>query len=284
MRVTALMDNRASGRHGMTAEHGLSLMIERDGFRMLFDCGQSGHTLDNARRLGRDLRDLDAVVLSHSHYDHAAGYRDLIESGLGSRILITGEHFFEPKYAASGGCCADLSCGFDESFLTEHGIEHRVCSGVLELAEGIRVIGGFRRIHDFETIPERFVKDTGRKRPDGTPEMAADDFADEVCLAVDTPDGTAVFVGCSHPGILNITEHVHTVLNRPVAAVYGGTHLAEADEQRIRRTVRGLKEMGVSCIGFSHCSGDLSEKIASEEPGVIGCHLAAGSVIWLPES
>lgn len=283
MKVTALMDNQASEHKGLVAEHGFSLLIERDGLRLLFDCGQGRRTLENARRLGIDLKALDTVVLSHSHYDHAAGYRDLTEAGLGSGTLITGEHFFEKKYAVSRGCYTDISCGFDETFLQEHNIVHRVCKDTYELGSGLWAIGNFPRIHDVETIPARFVRDTGKKHADGTPELSADDFADEICLAADTPDGLAVFVGCSHPGILNIVDHVHAVLEKPVAAVYGGTHLVEADEKRIRATVGRLKQLGLLHIGFSHCSGELAEKIAAEEEGVKSRHLASGSVLFLPD-
>lgn len=87
VRITALMDNVRSEHKALIAEHGLSLLLEWPDRRILFDCGASASVLANAHRLGRSLRQLDAVVLSHSHYDHAAGYRDLLEAGLGSRLL-----------------------------------------------------------------------------------------------------------------------------------------------------------------------------------------------------
>ena len=87
VRVTALMDDHASEHKALTAEHGLSYLVEMPELRLLFDCGASAVPMANAHRLGLSLKELDAVVLSHSHYDHAAGYRDLIEAGLGSRRI-----------------------------------------------------------------------------------------------------------------------------------------------------------------------------------------------------
>ena len=273
VRITALMDNVHSENKAPIAEHGLSYLLEWEGRSILFDCGAGAAPLQNAHRLGRRLGGLDAVVLSHSHYDHAAGYRDLLEAGLGSRVLYTGPHFFEPKYACGGVRYTDLSAGFDEGFLAGHGVAHRVVEGTSEIAPGVFLVGGFARTHPFETIPERFVRQT----PDG---FVPDDFADEICLALAAGDGLAVLVGCSHPGILNMIETVHAALGRPVRAVFGGTHLAEADDARIEATVQGLRAMGLETLGLGHCSGEAAE-CAVRAAGASGCHLAVGDCVFL---
>ena len=273
VRITALMDNIRSENKALTAEHGLSYLVEWEERSILFDCGAGAAPLQNARRLGRGLHGLDAVVLSHSHYDHAAGYRDLIEAGLGSRLLYTGPHFFEAKYACEGVRYTDLSAGFGEGFLAGHGIVHQVVDGMSEIAPGAFLVGGFARTHAFETIPARFV----RRTPSG---FVPDDFADEICLAFTAGDGLAVLVGCSHPGILNMVEQVHTVLGKPVRAVFGGTHLAEADAGRIDATVQGLRQLGLRTLGLGHCSGEAAE-CAIRAAGASGCHLAVGDCVFL---
>ena len=88
-----MMENSPSANRALISEHGLSLLVESDGFRLLFDCGQGHHFLDNAHRLGISIEDLDAVVISHSHYDHAAGFRDFIESGCRASDLYVGKGF-----------------------------------------------------------------------------------------------------------------------------------------------------------------------------------------------
>ena len=276
MKITTLMDNLPSENKALINEHGLSVLVELGSRRFLFDCGQGAHTWANAHRLGVSVDRIDAVILSHSHYDHAAGFRDLIESGCGGSMLYTGPRFFEPKYAFDGLKYTDLSCGFDEDFLMGNGVSHLECSDVTELAPGAWLVGNFPRNNAFETIPERFVKLT----PKG---MAADDFGDEICLALDTKDGLVVQVGCSHPGILNMIEHVHGVLNRPVYAVFGGTHLVEADEARVKLTVERLRSMGLKILGLSHCSGQKAESCIHGLPGVQSCHMAVGDCAWFDE-
>lgn len=274
VRITALMDNKPSENKALIHEHGLSYLIEREDCRVLFDCGAGPNPWHNAHRLGRDVRNLDAVVLSHSHYDHAAGFRDLTEQGLGSAHLYTGPHFFEPKFAFDGLRHTDLSAGFDPEFLARYQIRHHVVSRVEEPFPGLFLLGGFPRTHSFETIPSRFVKLT----PQG---FVPDAFDDEICLALEAGGKLAVLVGCSHPGILNMIAHVHQTLGRPVSAVFGGTHLGEADSARIEATVAQLQAMGVEILGLSHCSGELAEHTVCQTPTVQGCHMGTGDCMFL---
>lgn len=273
VRITALMDDKPSEHLALKAEHGLSFYLEADDKKILFDCGATGVTLRNAQRLGICLKSLDAVVISHSHYDHAAGYRDLIESGLGSDVLFTGPLFFERKYARDGFRYTDLSAGFDMRFLSGHGIRHCEVNGTREIFPGVWLLSGFPRNHGFETIPDRFVRRTSEG-------FVGDSFPDEICLAAQVDGGVAVLVGCSHPGILNMVSHVREALNQPVRMVFGGTHLMEAEENRIGRTISELKGMGLEILGLSHCSGEKTCSVIREDPDVHGCHLAVGDTVF----
>lgn len=276
VRITALMDNKLSEHRALIAEHGLSLYVEYNGRRILFDCGAGSSPMHNAYRLGIDLKDLDAVVLSHSHYDHAAGFRPLVDAGMGSRVLYTGPGFFQPKFARSGARYTDLSAGFGPELLQAHGIRHQVVTGLEEIFPGVWLISGFPRIHTFEQIPARFVRRTDQG-------FREDDFGDEVCMALQTDQGLAVLVGCSHPGILNMMTQVRTLLGQPIRAVYGGTHLVEADERRIDTTIETLHRMGLEVLGLSHCSGDAAEQSLENHREVTGCHLGVGDTIFYDE-
>lgn len=274
IRITALMDDKPSGRRSLTAEHGLSYLVEGPGYRFLFDCGQGAHTWENARNLGASLENLDGVVLSHSHYDHAGGYRYLIEAGESPKTLYTGKGFFEPKFSFDGIKYTDLSAGFDRDFLMAHGIRHREVDALAEPFPGVYLIGGFPRKNGFEVIPPRFCRLT----PSG---RMPDAFDDEICVALDMGGKLVMLVGCSHPGILNMAEYVGETLGLPICAIFGGTHLAEAEEERIRRTIARLKEMGLEIFGLSHCSGAEAEKILRQTPEIVSCHLGAGDCAFL---
>jgi len=87
LRITVLVDNIAR-EPGLLAEHGLSLWIEADGRRILFETGQGQALKPNAGRLGIDLERADAVVLSHGHYDHTGGLAELPSLGAESAVYL----------------------------------------------------------------------------------------------------------------------------------------------------------------------------------------------------
>ena len=272
LQITALMDNNLTGRKDLMCEHGLSVLVTSGGKSILFDCGSSEKMLYNARKLGVDLRKLDAVVLSHAHYDHAGGFRFLAERYPVAKIF-TGPGFFEEKYAVSDNCFKNLSAGFDRTFLAERGIAHTFVEGVAEILPGVHVVSGFPRIEPMETIPERFLRLTESG-------LVPDDFGDELCVALETGEGIVVLVGCAHPGIINMVRHVNAVLGMPVQAVLGGIHLSEADPARIRYTVDTLEKMGVALLGLSHCSGDGVEALIRQREGITACHLGPGDCVF----
>ncbi len=275
VRVSVLMDDAEPERAGLLAQHGLSYLLEGYGMRLLFDCGAGAGMLENARSLGHCLKDLDAVVLSHGHYDHAGGYRPLIEQGLGSRLLYTGPDFLTPRFSCRDNRCTDLSAGFTQAFLREHRIMHRQVEGLYELVPGMWIVGTFPRVYAYETIPSRFQRLTKEG-------FVPDSFEDEICLVMDTAGGLAVFAGCAHPGILNMTQQVGTLLKRPIYGVFGGLHLAEASEERLDATMQKFRAMGVKRLGLGHCSGE-AVRDAARLKGLSNEVLAAGDCLFLED-
>lgn len=272
--LRTLLENNLSRNRALVAEHGLSFMVETERVKILFDCSGSSAARKNAGRMNVSLADVDYVVLSHSHYDHAGGYPGMVRHGLHAP-LITGPRFFEEKYAREGEKYTYLGCGFGETFLTENGIEHRVCEECETLAEGCHVVGSFRRVYAFEKAPSRFVRQTENG-------MVADDFSDEVCLVLESTKGLVMIAGCSHPGILNMIVSVRERFGQPVYAVFGGSHLVEADGERLEKTMSILKDMGIVHAGFNHCTGDAAQsRLAACDGDTVYSHLKTGDCVFL---
>ena len=272
--LRTLLENNLSRNRALTAEHGLSFLVETGDKRILFDCSAGKAARKNAEKLHVSLKDVDYVVLSHSHYDHAGGYPDMVSHGVRAP-LVTGPQFFEEKYARDGEKYTYLGCGFGPELLEKRKIGHLICEGTFTLFTGCHVVGGFDRKYAFEKPPARFVRQTAAG-------MVEDDFPDEVCLVIEDSKGLIVIVGCSHPGILNMIESVRERFGQPVYAVFGGSHLVEADEPRLAETMKMLEDMGIGMAGFNHCTGDVAqERLRTGESGTVYTHLKTGDCIFI---
>ena len=69
--------------------------------------------------------------------------------------------------------------------------------------------------------------------------------------------------------------------SQPIRAVVGGTHLVEADRERIHKTIRTMKELGIGLLGFNHCSGELLRSMMAENPELNTVYLGAGDCLFL---
>ncbi len=251
VKITTLIENSPGEHHALKTEHGISFFIEKDGHHILFDTGQSGSFIENAEQLRADLVSLEYVVLSHGHYDHSGGFRALTRVTTSFKLIL-GEGFFDEKYGYKNNSYEYLGNNFDEKFLNDQGISYQFAKQQLtELVPGIYIVTGFPRIHEDEVINQRFkVMKDGFFQPDP--------FDDEVLLAVDTPEGLVVLLGCSHPGMKNMIDAATTLIKRPVYAVLGGTHLVEANEYSLGLSMEYLQNDALKVIGVSHCTGQVA--------------------------
>jgi 7,8-dihydropterin-6-yl-methyl-4-(beta-D-ribofuranosyl)aminobenzene 5'-phosphate synthase len=256
LKITTLIEDNSSDDIKLYNEHGLSLYMEIDGMKILFDTGKSGDFIKNAETLNIDLNKLDYVLISHGHYDHSGGFRKLVDETSNSYKLIVGEGFFNNKY---GTIELDnykyLGNSFEKVFIHKNNIAIKyIKQDIYYITENIMVFTNFKRNNDFELPNKRFqIKQDGK--------YVLDDFCDEIVLVLKGKSGLFVIVGCSHIGIVNILENIIERTGLPIYGIIGGTHLVEADEQRLNKTIDFLKEKDIKIIAVSHCTG---EKAAEE--------------------
>lgn len=256
LKVTTLIENDKPIMEGLVNEFGLSLYIETENCRLLFDTGQTGDFVKNAEKLGIDLNKIDYVILSHGHFDHANGVPTLLEHFRNRPVMFAGEGFFEKKYKQlEDGTYIDGSVKYTKKQLSDRGIEFiTIRDNQYYLRENIVIFNNFERISPMEELREEFVI----KKNDS---YVLDDFSDEITIGIITSKGLVVIVGCSHVGIVNILSTIEKRVNMPIYAVIGGTHLIDADADRIECTIKEFERMGIQRIALSHCTGELGIKI-----------------------
>jgi 7,8-dihydropterin-6-yl-methyl-4-(beta-D-ribofuranosyl)aminobenzene 5'-phosphate synthase len=247
------------------AAHGLSCLVTvRRGGRtrtLLFDAGpEDGTFAQNVSRLGVDLGPVEAIVLSHGHWDHAGGMLralQLIRDRNGGAEV---PFYVHPGMFRSRA----LSFGTDAMRLMEdvpgvqalgaHGAQVINTTEPQHALDGLAYISGeIPRVTTFE----RGLKGQHRRTPDGTGWEPDELIMDERFVGVNVAGkGVVVFTACSHAGVVNVLTHARTVFSgAPLHAVVGGLHLAGPNEAIIPETVAALRGFGLSVIAAGHCTG-----------------------------
>ena len=158
LRITTLIENMPDEAGQLAYEHGLSLYIEFQGKRILFDTGQSGDFLKNAQVLDKSMQKMDAVIISHGHYDHSGGVPAFAKELKQSIPMYVGAGFFEKKYKLlSDGTYRYNGNPFTEEELPKDKVcLQKVTEDVTCLHDNILLFKNFRRVSDFEKLNPKF--------------------------------------------------------------------------------------------------------------------------------
>lgn len=259
--VTVLVENMA-GDPSLLGEWGLAFLVETGGHRILFDAGGGRTLLENARALKVDLARLDAVVVSHGHFDHTGGLEKALELG-GPVDLFIHPAAFAPRYfkgrervlREENGISSDVLRGKSRSF-------HETTGPTL-VGEGVMVTGQVPRTAAFEDtgVGGFIFLDPELKTPDLVP--------DDQAIFFRVPEGVVVLLGCAHAGVVNTARYVMKLTGADrIHAVMGGTHLLSASPRRMEATIEAFRAMGIERILLGHCTGVNSyAQLAAAFPG-----------------
>lgn len=260
MKITTLIENKSGENEDLNIEHGISLYIEVDGKKVLFDTGQGENFLENAKQLDIDLSTLDYVIISHGHHDHSGGLPVLIKEINPDAKVFVGKEFFNRKHSLRGNGDYDfVGNPFDRNFFEDNNMNvEYIDKDVTEITENLSIYTNFNRDKKFENINKTmFISDgDGYKK---------DMFYDEISLGVTTSKGLVVLVGCSHAGIVNILKTIDKRSKTDIYAVVGGTHLIREDDAKINKIIDYLKEKNIKVIGACHCTGKQGETMLTQQ-------------------
>jgi 7,8-dihydropterin-6-yl-methyl-4-(beta-D-ribofuranosyl)aminobenzene 5'-phosphate synthase len=257
IRITTLIENTASV--DFMAEWGLSILIETDDRRILLDTGSGFSTVYNASLLGIDFTAVDKVVLSHGHYDHTGGLKDILLRVTGGIDIISHPSIWEPKYAVRENKAKYIGIPFYREELESLGARFKMSKEPEYITDNILTSGEV----PFVTGYEETDRDLYIREKDG---FINDNFPDDLSLAIKTEKGLAIFLGCAHRGMINIINRFQEITgDERIYSVVGGTHLISASSERLAKTIADLKKTGIRKLGVSHCTGfDASVRLASE--------------------
>lgn len=240
MKIVTLIENLVYGQ-GLVAEHGLSVYIETDNRKMLFDTGQSGLFLQNAKTLGVAVEDIDCVVLSHGHYDHTGGLYSFLEVNQKAKIYAKRE-LFDPKFRSNQ---TFIGTPKNEALLKDRLV---YVDETTVLDEGVFIM---------PNIPIKYPIDKhfdGMLRQKGT-EIVPDEFDDELFIAIVEKELVNIISACSHRGITNICEAASDHFNLRVGLILGGFHLKNCNPEQYVHLAHYLRNLQPKLLGVCHCTG-----------------------------
>jgi 7,8-dihydropterin-6-yl-methyl-4-(beta-D-ribofuranosyl)aminobenzene 5'-phosphate synthase len=245
--VTMLVDNTVHQR-GLKAEHGLAFHIQFGRRRVLFDTGQSDLLLCNAALLEVNLRQLDAIVLSHGHNDHCGGLKAAWPQSPACALHLH-PAAVEAKFSANAEGPARFIGMPDDAQETVRAAATVVWTrGMTEVVPGVFATGKIPRRTDFEDVGGRFFLDAECRRPDP--------LVDDQALFFESADGWVVLLGCAHAGAVNTLLEVERMTGgKRIHAVLGGMHLANASPERLAATVESLRQRDIGLLAPAHCTG-----------------------------
>lgn len=234
---------------GLTGEYGFSALLNIDGHKIIFDMGSADALFHNARQLGIDLREIEDLVISHGHFDHTGALLALCQD-FGRKRIYAHPHIFAKKYIGSKPeTLKEIGVPFAEQQLRDTGAEFIYIDRFREILPRVFISGEIPRNNDFEDTGGNFKIQVAN-------EMLVDQLLDDMALIIDHPDGLIIVSGCAHSGIINTIEYACKMTARSkILAFVGGTHLINASENRMLRTIEALRAMDIGKIAVGHCTG-----------------------------
>jgi 7,8-dihydropterin-6-yl-methyl-4-(beta-D-ribofuranosyl)aminobenzene 5'-phosphate synthase len=269
-RVTILYDSFGKST-SVTMDWGFAALVEYGGKRILFDTGNNARIFEhNVKALGVDLRNLDFVVISHRHADHTSGITYLLTVNPKVRIYVPDEpwglfargvnnDFYrkDPSLPADmryyGGQPPDSL----EGGTPWPGAHFIPVSQRTEVAPGIFILAGV------STSP-------------GTLELK------ELSLAIESPQGLILIVGCSHPGVEHIVQEA-TAIDPHISLLFGGLHQIQKPDPEVERIATVLHDQyKLDRVAPGHCTGEPEFAALKRAFGDHYVYAGVGTVVDLP--
>ncbi len=247
MKIITLMENDTLDKK-LKSAHGLSMYIEHENHKILFDLGPNNYFLKNAEVLGVNLKEVDIVIISHGHFDHGNGLRKFMEINSKAKIYISDQAF--NKQAKKIGVFY-LPIGIRKPKSMARIVK---ISNNFALTKNIKIYTKVKNVDLIIGDDSLFTKSENQ--------YIIDKFDHEIYLVITNEKHNVLFSGCSHKGIENIVTEIQKQESRVITHVLGGFHMSHFKPTNTEQ-VKYIKDLGDKLyhqeteVYYScHCTGD----------------------------
>jgi len=257
LKITVLADDCVLYESPYLGQHGSSFLLEgasgRNTKKILVDVGQNFEALlYNMRAMDISPSVIDAVVLTHCHYDHTQGVARLLkEIGRKDTQLIVHPDIFRPHFVTEPHRRdVGIQPGDSKVEIENIGVKLSLSRDPVVIMPGIMTTGEVKRRTEFEKV-------TAAVKTMENGKVVDDLMLDDISVVANIKGKELVIVtGCSHAGIVNITNQAMQITGRDrLEGIIGGLHLIESPDAVINRTVDDLFNLNVARISAGHCTG-----------------------------
>src|SRR6516162_4787151 len=271
-RATILYDSFGKNQ-SLTMDWGFAALVEYGGKRILFDTGNNAQIFEhNVKAAGVDLQKLDFVVMSHRHGDHMGGLAYLLKVNPSVKIYAPKERsgVYGDDQPSSSWYRKDPSLPPEQRYYSGAPPE------IIHMGEAWPGANFQLTDRNTEIAPGMYLIALVSDKP-GTLELH------ELSLAIRTPDGLVVVVGCSHPGVEHIMQEA-TAINPHIHILLGGLHQIQAPDPEVERIAMVLhNEYRLERVAPGHCTGEPEFAALKKTFGDHYVYAGVGSVVDLPK-
>jgi 7,8-dihydropterin-6-yl-methyl-4-(beta-D-ribofuranosyl)aminobenzene 5'-phosphate synthase len=250
MKITCVVDDRNHSDSALKAEHGASFLIETGDHTVLFDTGQSGEVLlHNLAALGVAPRQIEALILSHAHYDHTGGLSALLGQVPGIPLYAHPD-LFRKRYRKTDTGPRLVGPSLTRKALVRE-VDLQLHAEPVEVVPGVWTTGGITpRPYQEGRSPYHVVRQGAG--------WIEDPYRDDLSVVLKNGETLTLLCGCCHAGLLNTLAHVRDTFGLDPVAVMGGLHLVNADDPTLDLVIETLRGYGPPRLWVGHCTGDRS--------------------------
>lgn len=220
MQINILVEDTAA-LPMLRCEHGLSIYIESNHKRVLFDLGSSNLFCENAEEMEIYISDVDLAVISHGHYDHGGGLETFLAVNKKAPVYVS-KKAFRSYYANSSKGDWEYA-GIDRN-LADH-TRLILTDENMVIDENMQLFSNVTGRKLFSSCNDTLYQEHGGV-------WIKDDFQHEQNLIIREGSKSVLFAGCAHNGIVNILEHVYHMEGRFPDYVISGFHLVNSSTKR----------------------------------------------------
>lgn len=247
IKITIISNNHVHKK--LKEEHGFSLLLKAGKYNILIDTGQSKAFLENIEILKIDIKLIQALIISHGHYDHCGNISFILNKHKNIKTYIH-PAALKKRYSIH----KDRNPEVKEIGLSPESIKSLSQSDIVlskeycKIIDNIFITGQIPRISS-EDQQGHFYYDLKGLEPDTIP--------DDQSIWIETKEGLIIITGCCHAGLVNTVEYIKKVsgLNK-VKAIIGGLHLNSVSPEKINNIINYINSLKLEKIYPGHCTGD----------------------------